>query len=35
MNELALSPDEIDVLIDEVRVSFRLNTAIFEALSLR
>jgi heme oxygenase len=33
MNELALSPDEVGVLIDEVRVSFRMNGAIFEALA--
>jgi heme oxygenase len=33
MNALALSPDEIDVLVAEVRESFRLNSAIFEALA--
>jgi heme oxygenase len=33
MNALALSPTEVDVLIDEVRTSFRLNSAIFEALA--
>lgn len=33
MNALALSPDEVEVLIDEVRVSFRMNSAIFEALA--
>jgi heme oxygenase (biliverdin-producing, ferredoxin) len=33
MNALALSPAEVDVLIDEVRVSFRMNSAIFEALA--
>ena len=33
MNALALSPDEVDVLIDEVRTSFRMNSAIFEALA--
>ena len=27
MNALALSPDEVDVLIDEVRTSFRMNSA--------
>ena len=32
MNALALSPVEVDVLIAEVRESFRLNSAIFEAL---
>jgi heme oxygenase (biliverdin-producing, ferredoxin) len=32
MNALALTSDEIDVLIAEVRESFRLNSAIFEAL---
>ena len=32
MNALDLTPDEIDVLIAEVRESFRLNSAIFEAL---
>lgn len=33
MNALALTPEEVDVLIAEVRVSFRLNSAIFEALA--
>jgi heme oxygenase (biliverdin-producing, ferredoxin) len=33
MNELALSPDQVDVLVAEVRESFRLNSAIFEALA--
>jgi heme oxygenase (biliverdin-producing, ferredoxin) len=33
MNALALSPVEVDVLIAEVRESFRLNSAIFEALA--
>jgi heme oxygenase (biliverdin-producing, ferredoxin) len=33
MNALCLTPDEVDVLIDEVRVSFRMNGAIFEALA--
>jgi heme oxygenase len=33
MNDLALSPREIDVLMAEVRESFRLNSAIFEALA--
>ena len=33
MNALALSPDEVDVLIDEVRTSFRMNSAVFEALA--
>ena len=33
MNALALSPLEVDVLIAEVRESFRLNSAIFEALA--
>jgi heme oxygenase len=33
MNELALSPDQVDVLVAEVRASFRLNSAIFEALA--
>ena len=33
MNALALSPDEVDVLVDEVRTSFRMNSAIFEALA--
>jgi heme oxygenase len=33
MNALALSPAEVDVLIDEVRTSFRMNSAIFEALA--
>lgn len=32
MNALALTPDEIEVLIAEVRESFRLNSAIFGAL---
>lgn len=32
MNALALSPGEVDVLIAEVRTSFRMNSAIFEAL---
>ncbi|WP_173924392.1 heme oxygenase (biliverdin-producing) [Agromyces sp. Marseille-P2726] len=33
MNALALSPADVDVLVDEVRVSFRMNSAIFEALA--
>ncbi|WP_139416776.1 heme oxygenase (biliverdin-producing) [Agromyces laixinhei] len=33
MNDLALAPDQVDVLIAEVRTSFRMNGAIFEALS--
>jgi heme oxygenase (biliverdin-producing, ferredoxin) len=33
MNDLALSPHEIDVLIAEVREAFLLNSAIFEALA--
>ena len=33
MNALALSPDQVDVLVAEVRESFRLNSAIFEALA--
>ena len=33
MNALALSPDEVDVLIAEVRTSFRMNSAVFEALA--
>ena len=33
MNALALSPREVDVLIAEVRTSFRMNSAIFEALA--
>lgn len=33
MNALALSPGEVDVLIAEVRTSFRMNSAIFEALA--
>lgn len=33
MNDLALSPEQIEVLIDEVRASFRLNGAIFEELA--
>ena len=32
MNALALQPDDVDLLIDEVRRSFRMNSAIFEAL---
>ena len=32
MNALALQPAEVDVLIAEVRTSFRMNSAIFEAL---
>ena len=32
MNALDLSPAEVDVLIAEVRTSFRMNSAIFEAL---
>jgi heme oxygenase len=32
MNALALDPAQVDVLIDEARVSFRLNGAVFEAL---
>jgi heme oxygenase (biliverdin-producing, ferredoxin) len=33
INALALSPVEVDLLIAEVRESFRLNSAIFEALA--
>lgn len=33
MNALALSSGEVDVLIAEVRTSFRMNSAIFEALA--
>ncbi|WP_350349550.1 biliverdin-producing heme oxygenase [Agromyces sp. G08B096] len=33
MNALALRPDQVDVLIEEARASFRLNGAIFEALA--
>lgn len=33
MNDLALAPEQVDVLIAEVRTSFRMNSAIFEALS--
>ncbi|MGW9629843.1 biliverdin-producing heme oxygenase [Agromyces sp. NPDC055520] len=33
MNTLALAPEQVDVLIAEVRTSFRMNSAIFEALS--
>jgi heme oxygenase (biliverdin-producing, ferredoxin) len=33
MNALALSPDEVDVLVGEVRTSFRMNSAVFEALA--
>lgn len=33
MNALSLSPGEVDVLIAEVRTSFRMNSAIFEALA--
>ena len=33
MNALALSPDEVDVLVAEVRTSFRMNGAVFEALA--
>ncbi len=33
MNALALSPVEVEVLVAEVRFSFRLNSAIFEALA--
>jgi heme oxygenase (biliverdin-producing, ferredoxin) len=33
MNDLALTPPEVDVLIAEVRESFRLNSAVFEALA--
>ena len=33
MNALALSPDEVDVLVAEVRTSFRMNSAVFEALA--
>ncbi|WP_205649326.1 heme oxygenase (biliverdin-producing) [Agromyces sp. LHK192] len=32
MNALALDADQVDVLIDEARASFRMNGAIFEAL---
>lgn len=33
MNSLALSPEQVDALIDEVRTSFRMNGAIFDALA--
>ena len=33
MNALPLSPDEVDVLVAEVRTSFRMNSAVFEALA--
>ena len=33
MNALSLSPDEVDVLVAEVRTSFRMNSAVFEALA--
>ena len=33
MNDLALAPEQVDLLIAEVRTSFRMNSAIFEALS--
>lgn len=33
MNALALSPHEVDVLVAEVRTSFRMNSAVFEALA--
>lgn len=33
MNALALSPGEVDELVDEVRTSFRMNSAVFEALA--
>ncbi|MCD2442601.1 biliverdin-producing heme oxygenase [Agromyces sp. SYSU K20354] len=33
MNALALEPGEVDVLIAEVRASFHMNSAIFEALA--
>ena len=33
MNDLALAPEQVDALIAEVRTSFRMNSAIFEALS--
>lgn len=33
MNDLGLSPEQVEVLIDEVRASFRLNGAIFEELA--
>jgi len=33
MNALALSPDEVDMLVAEVRTSFRMNSAVFEALA--
>ncbi|GAA1765107.1 hypothetical protein [Agromyces humatus] len=33
MNALALSPDEVDVLIEEVRASFPVNGGICEALA--
>lgn len=32
MNALALEPEQVDALVDEVRASFRYNGAIFEAL---
>lgn len=34
MNALALSPGEVAVLIAEVRTSFHMNSAIFEALAV-
>ena len=33
MNALALSPDEVDMLVAQVRTSFRMNSAVFEALA--
>ena len=33
MNDLALAPEQVDLLIAEVRTSFRMNSAIFEALA--
>lgn len=33
MNDLALAPEQVDALIAEVRTSFRMNSAIFEALA--
>ncbi|QEO15630.1 biliverdin-producing heme oxygenase [Agromyces intestinalis] len=33
MNALALDPEQVDRLVDEVRASFRFNSAIFEALA--
>ncbi|UOE45544.1 heme oxygenase (biliverdin-producing) [Agromyces larvae] len=33
MNALALEPEQVDRLVDEVRASFRFNSAIFEELA--